>query len=232
METAVLKHILVPINKAGWPFVGGALALSVAFALIWKPLAIVGLIIAAFCTYFFRDPERQTPVREGLVVSPADGHVSAVETAVPPAELNMGTEPMMRVSVFLSVFDVHVNRVPTAGKITELAYHHGAFLNAALDKASELNERMSVKMETNDGKEIAFVQIAGLIARRIICNLTLDQEVKTGERFGLIRFGSRTDIYLPDGIAPLVSVGQQMIGGETVIADLLSDETQRETEVR
>ncbi|WP_417454215.1 phosphatidylserine decarboxylase [Kiloniella sp.] len=232
METAVLKHILVPINKAGWPFVGGALALSVGFALIWKPLAIVGLIIAAFCTYFFRDPERQTPVREGLVVSPADGHVSAVETAVPPAELNMGTEPRMRVSVFLSVFDVHVNRVPTAGKITELAYHHGAFLNAALDKASELNERMSVKMETNDGKEIAFVQIAGLIARRIICNLTLEQEVKTGERFGLIRFGSRTDIYLPDGVAPLVSVGQQMIGGETVIADLLSDETQRETEVR
>ena len=228
----MLKHILVPINKAGWPFVGGALALSVGFALIWKPLAIVGLIIAAFCTYFFRDPERQTPVREGLVVSPADGHVSAVETAVPPAELNMGTEPRMRVSVFLSVFDVHVNRVPTAGKITELAYHHGAFLNAALDKASELNERMSVKMETNDGKEIAFVQIAGLIARRIICNLTLEQEVKTGERFGLIRFGSRTDIYLPDGIAPLVSVGQQMIGGETVIADLLSDESQRETEVR
>ncbi len=228
----MLKHILVPINKAGWPFVGGALALSVGFALIWKPLAIVGLIIAAFCTYFFRDPERQTPVREGLVVSPADGHVSAVETAVPPAELNMGTEPRMRVSVFLSVFDVHVNRVPTAGKITELAYHHGAFLNAALDKASELNERMSVKMETNDGKEIAFVQIAGLIARRIICNLTLEQEVKTGERFGLIRFGSRTDIYLPDGVAPLVSVGQQMIGGETVIADLLSDESQRETEVR
>lgn len=228
----MLKHILVPINKAGWPFVGGALALSVGFALIWKPLAIVGLIIAAFCTYFFRDPERQTPVREGLVVSPADGHVSAVETAVPPAELNMGTEPRMRVSVFLSVFDVHVNRVPTAGKITELAYHHGAFLNAALDKASELNERMSVKMETNDGKEIAFVQIAGLIARRIICNLTLEQKVKTGERFGLIRFGSRTDIYLPDGVAPLVSVGQQMIGGETVIADLLSDESQRETEVR
>jgi phosphatidylserine decarboxylase len=232
METAVLKHILVPINKAGWPFVGGALALSVGFALIWKPLAIVGLIIAAFCTYFFRDPERQTPIREGLVVSPADGHVSAVETAVPPAELNMGTEPMMRVSVFLSVFDVHVNRVPAAGKITELAYHHGAFLNAALDKASELNERMSVKMETSDGKEIAFVQIAGLIARRIICNLTLDQEVKTGERFGLIRFGSRTDIYLPDGVAPLVAVGQQMVGGETVIADLLSDEAQRETEVR
>ncbi len=228
----MLKHILVPINKAGWPFVGGALALSVGFALIWKPLAIVGLIIAAFCTYFFRDPERQTPLREGLVVSPADGHISAVETAVPPAELNMGTEPLMRVSVFLSVFDVHVNRVPATGKITELAYHHGAFLNAALDKASELNERMSVKMETNDGKEIAFVQIAGLIARRIICNLTLDQEVKTGERFGLIRFGSRTDIYLPNGVAPLVAVGQQMVGGETVIADLLSDEAQRETEVR
>ncbi|WP_020594189.1 phosphatidylserine decarboxylase [Kiloniella laminariae] len=232
MEKTVLKHILVPINKAGWPFVGGALALSVIFALIWKPLAVVGLILAAFCTYFFRDPERQTPIRAGLVVSPADGHISAIETAAPPAELNMGTEPLMRVSVFLSVFDVHVNRVPAAGKITELAYHHGAFLNAALDKASELNERMSVKMETEDGKEIAFVQIAGLIARRIICNLSMGQEVKTGERFGLIRFGSRTDVYLPNGVAPLVAVGQQMIGGETVIADLQSDESVREAEVR
>ncbi len=228
----MLKHVLVPINKAGWPFIVGALALSVFAALLWKPLVIPGLLVAAFCTYFFRDPVRQTPVRKGLVVSPADGVVSAIETAVPPAELEMGSEPRTRISIFLSVFDVHVNRVPTDGRITETVYHHGKFLNAALDKASEENERMSVKMETEDGKEVAFVQIAGLIARRILNWLHIGQNVRAGERFGLIRFGSRTDVYLPKGTEPFVAVGQRMIGGETVIADLNSDEDQRNAEAR
>lgn len=228
----MLKHILVPINRAGWPFIAGALLFSVLSALIWKPLVVVGLVLAAFCTYFFRDPPRQTPLRKGLIISPADGHISAIESAVPPAELGMGSEPLTRISVFLSVFDVHVNRIPVAGRITETAYHHGKFLNAALDKASEENERMSVKLETEDGKEIAFVQIAGLIARRIICDLHIGQQVKTGERFGLIRFGSRTDVYLPKGTHSLVAVGQQMIGGETVLADLTSDEETRRAEER
>ena len=208
------------------------LLLAVVFALIWPPLVWLGLLLAAFCTYFFRDPDRHVPVRPGLVVSPADGLVSAVEPAVPPAELGMGDVSLMRVSIFLSVFDVHVNRIPTDGKITELAYHEGAFLNAAEDKASDLNERQSVRMTTSDGRDIVFVQIAGLIARRIICTLKHGQSVRGGERFGLIRFGSRTDVYLPDGVAPMVAVGQRMIGGETVIADLKSDEEIRTGEVR
>ncbi|WP_282608005.1 phosphatidylserine decarboxylase [Pelagibius sp. Alg239-R121] len=232
MEKDLLKYVLVPVNRAGWPFIAGALLLAVILALVWPPLVWLGLLLAAFCTYFFRDPDRFVPVRPGLVVSPADGLVSAVEPAVPPAELGMGDVSLMRVSIFLSVFDVHVNRVPTDGTITELAYHEGAFLNAAMDKASDLNERQSVRMTTSDGREIAFVQIAGLIARRIICNLTHGQSVRGGERFGLIRFGSRTDIYLPDGVAPMVIVGQRMIGGETIIADLTSSEEIRAGEIR
>ncbi len=232
MENNVLKYVLVPINRAGWPFIAGALLLSVVFALIWPPLVVPGLLLSAFCTYFFRDPDRYVPVRPGLVVSPADGLVSAVEPATPPAELGMGDVSLMRVSIFLSVFDVHVNRIPTGGEITELAYHEGAFLNAAEDKASDLNERQSVRMKTTDGRDIVFVQIAGLIARRIICTLKHGQSVRAGERFGLIRFGSRTDVYLPDGVAPMVAVGQRMIGGETVIADLTSDEEIRVGEIR
>lgn len=228
----MLKYVLVPVNRAGWPFIAGALLLAVVFALIWPPLVWLGLLLAAFCTYFFRDPDRFVPVRPGLVVSPADGLVSAVGPATPPAELGMGDVSLTRVSIFLSVFDVHVNRVPTDGTITELAYHEGAFLNAAEDKASDLNERQSVRMTTSDGRDIVFVQIAGLIARRIICTLTHGQSVRSGERFGLIRFGSRTDVYLPDGVAPMVAVGQRMIGGETVIADLTSSEEIRLGEVR
>ncbi len=228
----MLKYVLVPVNRAGWPFIAGALLLAVVFALIWPPLVWLGLLLAAFCTYFFRDPDRFVPVRPGLVVSPADGLVSAVGPATPPAELGMGDVSLTRVSIFLSVFDVHVNRVPTDGTITELAYHEGAFLNAAEDKASDLNERQSVRMTTSDGRDIVFVQIAGLIARRIICTLTHGQSVRGGERFGLIRFGSRTDVYLPDGVAPMVAVGQRMIGGETVIADLTSSEEIRLGEVR
>jgi len=228
----VLKYVLVPVNRAGWPFIAGSLLLAVVFALIWPPLVWLGLILAAFCTYFFRDPDRFVPIRPGLVVSPADGLVSAIEPAVPPVELGMSEIPRMRVSIFLSVFDVHVNRVPTDGTITALAYHEGAFLNAAMDKASELNERQSVLMTTSDGREIVFVQIAGLIARRIICTLTHGQRVRSGERFGLIRFGSRTDVYLPDGVAPMVVVGQRMVGGETVLADLTSGEEARIGEIR
>ena len=228
----MLEHVLVPVNRAGWPFIAGALIFSVLAALIWKPLVFPGLFIAGFCAWFFRDPLRQTPVRPGLVVSPADGVVSAIETAIPPVELGAGHEPQTRVSIFLSVFDVHVNRIPTEGRVTETAYHHGKFLNAALDKASEENERMSVKMETADHKEIIFVQIAGLIARRILNDLHVGQTVRTGERFGLIRFGSRVDLYLPQGTEPLVATGQRMVGGETVIADLCSEEKQRRAEAR
>ena len=228
----MLKDVLVPIHRAGWPFVAGALVAALALSLIWPAVTWVGLLAAAFCAFFFRDPERITPARAGLVVSPADGLVSAVTMAAPPSELDLGTAPLTRVSVFLSVFDVHVNRIPVDGTIAGLDYHKGKFFNASLDKASEENERQSVRVTIADGREILVVQIAGLIARRIVCNLKLDQAVRCGERFGLIRFGSRTDVYLPEGVTPLVAPGQRMIGGETVIADLNSDQEPRPGEVR
>ena len=228
----MLKDIFIPIHRAGWPFIGGAVVGAVLLSLLWEPLLWLGLLAAAFCTYFFRDPERITPVRAGLVVSPADGLVSAVEPAAPPPELGMGAAALPRISIFLNVFDVHINRVPADGTVTSLAYRKGTFVNASLDKASEENERQSVRMTMPDGRDIAFVQIAGLIARRIVCDLVEGQAVRAGERFGLIRFGSRADVYLPVGTSPLVVPGQRMIGGETVIADLQSSEGPRGGEAR
>ncbi|MFT9014849.1 MAG: phosphatidylserine decarboxylase [Acetobacter sp.] len=173
-----------------------------------------------FCLYFFRDPERVTPARADIAVAPADGHIVSVEKIAPPKELNMGTTPVWRIATFLSVLDVHVNRMPAAGTVTAIAYHPGLFLNASLDKASEQNERNALSLTLPDGRMMAVVQIAGLVARRIVCSVTEGMKVETGERFGLIRFGSRTDLYLPPGVEPLVSVGQTMVGGETVMARL------------
>ncbi|MFT8676610.1 MAG: phosphatidylserine decarboxylase [Acetobacter sp.] len=173
-----------------------------------------------FCLYFFRDPERVTPARADIAVAPADGHIVSVEKIAPPKELNMGTTPVWRIATFLSVLDVHVNRMPAAGTVTAIAYHPGLFLNASLDKASEQNERNALSLTLPDGRMMAVVQIAGLVARRIVCSVTEGMKVEAGERFGLIRFGSRTDLYLPPGVEPLVSVGQTMVGGETVMARL------------
>jgi len=228
----LLDSVIVPINRAGWPFVAGALIAAVLLGLFWTPLLWLGLIAAGFCAYFFRDPPRVVPVREGLIVSPADGKLLPIVEAVPPAELEMGDEPLTRLSIFLNVFNVHVNRVAVGGEVTGLSYNKGAFVNASFDKASDLNERMSVKVRVPDGRQVVFVQIAGLVARRIICNLEVGQQVRTGEVFGLIRFGSRTDIYLPKGVAPLVAPGQTMVGGETVLADMTSDEPIRAGEER
>jgi phosphatidylserine decarboxylase len=231
-ESDVLMGVLVPIHRAGWPFIAAALIIAAPLYLVWAPLVWVGLIAALFSAYFFRDPDRVVPTRPGLVVSPADGMVAAVESAPPPEELGMGNQPLTRVSIFLNVFDVHVNRIPTDGTIAELAYRKGKFVNAAMDKASVDNERQAVRLTTADGRDIAFVQIAGLIARRIVCNLRQGQSVRTGERFGLIRFGSRADVYLPDGVSALVAPGQRMVAGESVIADLASDEGPRPGETR
>ena len=180
----------------------------------------MGLSFTLFCLYFFRDPERVTPARGNLAVAPADGHVCSIIQAVPPAELGMGTEPVWRVATFLSVLDVHVNRMPAAGTVTRIAYHEGSFVSANLDKASDENERNALALRLEDGRMMAVVQIAGLIARRILCDLREGDSVTRGSRFGIIRFGSRTDLYLPPGVTPLVELGQTMIGGETVIADL------------
>ena len=216
----VLKGVMVPIHREGWRFIAIFAAVTALLTWAWTPLLIPGAILTAWCIYFFRDPSRVTPARQGLVVSPADGVVQMIEAAPPPAELGMGSAALTRVSVFMNVFNVHVNRIPTDGTIKMLSYRPGKFLNASLDKASVDNERQSVCMVSTDGHEIAFVQIAGLVARRILCHLRTDQSVRAGERFGMIRFGSRVDVYLPDGVAPQVCVGQLCVAGETVLADL------------
>ena len=214
---------LAPPHPAGRPFImGGLVVMVVGFAVSpWRIWA--GLLFTAFCFYFFRDPERVPPPRPGVFVSPADGRVVAILQAPPPPELGLGTEPLCRVSIFLSVLNVHVNRMPIDGVVTRIAYRHGAFVSASLDKASVNNERNAVAIRLPNGQEIAVVQIAGLIARRILCYVAEGDAVRTGERFGIIRFGSRTDLYLPPGVQPLVAVGQTMVGGETAIAELPPD---------
>lgn len=229
---SALDTVLVPINRAGWPFIAIFAVVTAVLAFVAEPLGWIGAIATAWCAYFFRDPDRVVPARDGLLVAPADGTVQMIVPAVPPRELGMGDEPRVRVSIFLNVFDVHINRTPAAGTVETVAYHPGKFLNAALDKASEENERAAVRMRLDDGRDVAFVQIAGLVARRIICRLENGQRVAAGERYGLIRFGSRTDLFLPPGVQPQVIVGQKTIGGETVIADLTSTEPPRRGEVR
>lgn len=217
----MLKSVLVPINREGHRFIAIFAGITLLlFLFTWPFLGWIGVILTLWCVYFFRDPDRHVPTREGLIVSPADGVVQLIERAVPPEELGLGSDARLRISVFLNVFNVHVNRVPLGGTVIRQVYRPGKFLNASLDKASEENERHAVHLRDKNGNDIVFVQIAGLVARRIVCHLADNQEIRTGERFGLIRFGSRTDIYLPDGVEPLVGVGQNMIGGETVIADL------------
>ena len=232
MAADMLSTVVKPIHKEGYKFIAIFAAVTFLLFLLWQPLGWIGLGLTIWCYYFFRDPDRQTPVREGLLVSPADGVISLIEPAVPPAELGMGDQPLTRVSVFMNVFNCHVNRAPIAGRIAAISYRPGKFLNASLDKASVDNERNSLAIEMEDGRKIAVVQIAGLVARRILCEVEEGQALETGERFGMIRFGSRVDVYLPDGVQPLVALGQTMISAETVIADLTSTEPRRMAEVR
>jgi phosphatidylserine decarboxylase len=214
-----VRQAIVPIHRAGWPFIAAGLLAAVVLGLVSAPLFWLGLVITAWIAYFFRDPPRITPQGDDLVVSPADGVIQAIAARRPPPELVLGDAPRTCISVFLNVFDVHVNRAPIGGRITRLAYHPGKFLNAADDKASDDNERQSYRIETAQGDVYALVQIAGLIARRIVCAVAEDEVVAAGQRVGLIRFGSRCDVYLPDGVAPLVAVGQRAVAGETVLAD-------------
>jgi len=215
-----LRFAFPPPHPAGRSFIVGAFAVAVLGLFMGRWLTWLGLIAGLFCLYCFRDPERVPPSRAGAIVAPADGRVVSVTPNVPPAELGLGPASRWCVSIFLSVLNVHVNRVPTAGTVTRIAYRHGAFLNAGLDKASELNERNAIALRLPDGREIAVVQIAGLIARRILCSLREGDAVHGGDRLGIIRFGSRTDLYLPEGVEPLVREGQTMIGGETVVAEI------------
>ncbi|MBL4599419.1 MAG: phosphatidylserine decarboxylase [Rhizobiaceae bacterium] len=215
--TNSIKNALPPIHREGYPFIAAFGIGAVILGWIWDPLFYIGIGLTLWCALFFRDPQRVTPVSNDLAVSPADGKVSFVGKVIPPEELNLGTDEMLRISVFMNVFNCHVNRAPMQGKIERIKYTAGSFLNAELDKASEQNERNALILSTEHG-DIAVVQIAGLVARRIICWAQEGNELGAGERFGLIRFGSRLDVYLPASVSPNVSLGQIAIAGETVLA--------------
>ena len=223
---ASIRSQLAPVHREGLPFIGVFAVVSLLAFWLWSPLGWLGALVTLWCVYFFRDPVRVTPVRDGIVVAPADGWVSRIVNTLAPKELELGERPLPRVSIFMSVFDCHVNRSPLAGKIERMIYHHGAFLNADLDKASEDNERNCLVIASGRVR-IGVVQIAGLVARRIVCFVREGATVGAGERIGMIRFGSRVDVYLPEGVRPLIAEGQTAIAGETVIADLAARDPQR-----
>ncbi|MCP4316811.1 MAG: phosphatidylserine decarboxylase [Hyphomicrobiales bacterium] len=213
-----ISNTLVPVHKEGYKFILAFLAVSLVLGWIWDPLFWIGLVLTAWCAYFFRDPERFTPLDDDMVISPADGRVSSIVQVRPPEELGLGDDEMLRISVFMNVFNCHVNRAPMSGSVRDIVYKPGSFLNAELDKASEENERNGLVIDTVKGP-IGVVQIAGLVARRIVCWTKSDDHLDAGERFGLIRFGSRLDVFLPQGATPRVSVGQTAIAGETALAE-------------
>ena len=221
-----IRKQFVPIHREGYPFIGGFALASLILFWLWTPLGWLGTVLTLWCVYFFRDPPRVTPIRDGLVISPADGRISRVTDAVPPAELGLGTAPLPRISVFMSVFDVHINRSPVSGRIEKMVYRAGTFINADLDKASEDNERNAFVIAT-PAVRIGVVQIAGLLARRIVPFVGEGHAVSAGQRIGMIRFGSRVDVYLPAGARPLAAEGQTAIAGETVFADLALAESAR-----
>ncbi len=232
-----IGNIRLRFHAAGWPFIVLFIGLTVLFYFVNATIFNIAVVATLWCFYFFRDPPRMTPTRSGLVISPADGEVVAIRQVIPEPELGLGDAPRTRISIFLNVFNVHVNRYPVDGTVVGRYYRPGKFVNASLDKASVDNERMALVVQMtgehqHTGELIGFVQIAGLVARRIVCSAQVGQQAKAGQRYGIIRFGSRADIYLPVDVQPLVSIGQTMIGGETVLADFMSDETRREGEVR
>lgn len=232
-----IKTVSFTFHRAGWPFIAAFAAVTVLLGYVGWGWFLVGLVLTGWCAYFFRDPRRMTPTRPGLVISPADGLVIAIRDVVPEADLGLGDQMYTRISIFLNVFDVHINRIPLDGIVRGRHYRPGKFLNASLDKASEDNERLALAVQlTGDhpyrDRLVGVVQIAGLIARRIVCTAQVGDRFRAGERFGIIRFGSRTDLYLPQGIKPQVVVGQRVLGGETVMADVLSSEETRAGEVR
>jgi phosphatidylserine decarboxylase len=215
-----IRAQMSPIHPQGYPFIGGFALVSLFLFWLWSPLGWLGTVATLWCAYFFRDPPRVTPVRDGIVVAPADGRVSQTVNAVPPKELELGERPLPRISIFMSVFDCHVNRSPVAGRIERIVYRAGKFLSADLDKASEDNERNAFVIAATTGQRFGVIQIAGLVARRIVSFAHEGQAIAAGERIGMIRFGSRVDVYLPEGVRALVAEGQTAIAGETVLADV------------
>ncbi len=227
-----MKSFFAPIHNAGWPFIFVFVIITFFLFALSLTLGYIGLALTGWCAYFFRNPHRVTPIEKGLIISPADGIITKIQSVVPPKELKWEKKSLTRISIFLNVFDVHVNRLPTDGIITKIHYHPGKFLNASLDKASEDNERNSLIIKTPSGHDILVIQIAGFIARRILCDAEVGEEGKAGETYGIIRFGSRVDVFLPEGVHPQVIEGQRMIGGETILANLFSDTPQAKGTVR
>jgi phosphatidylserine decarboxylase len=224
----VLRRFLAPLHPDGFKFVAAGVLATVLLFLLWAPAGWAAAVVTLWMVYFFRDPWRVTPTRPGLLLSPADGLVVSIATATPPSELAMGDIAVVRVSIFLNIFDVHVTRAPVGGRVAAMRYTKGRFVNASLDKASEHNERLAIRIAPPEGPDVAFVLVAGLVARRIVCNLYDGQQVASGQRVGIIRFGSRVDIYCPPPYVPMVVAGQRMVGGETVLADRLADEPPRQ----
>ena len=231
-NSGTLKSILFPIHRAGRPFIALFVVCTIVAGWVWAPLGFIGIVLTVWCIFFFRDPDRVIPQGDGLVVSPADGIIQMVVDADPPEELGMERGACTRIAVFMNVFDVHVNRAPVDGCIKRLAYRPGKFLNASFDKASEDNERQALLFETPASVEIACVQIAGLVARRILCAVSTEQKLQAGERFGMIRFGSRVDVYVPKSTTIFAIEGQRVIAGETVLARLDGKGVVRQGEVR
>jgi phosphatidylserine decarboxylase len=222
-----IRSQLSPIHPEGYPFIGGFALVAIVLLWLWPPLGWLAVVATLWCAYFFRDPSRLTPAREGLLIAPADGRVSRVADAVPPTELALGTRPLTRISIFMSVFNCHVNRSPLAGRVERMVYRKGAFVSADLDKASESNERNMFVIAAPAGPRVGVVQIAGLVARRIVPFVREGETVAAGQRIGMIRFGSRVDVYLPEGVRALVGEGQTTIAGETVLADWKAAEPRR-----
>jgi phosphatidylserine decarboxylase len=224
----VLRRILAPLHPDGFKFVLAAALATVLLFLVWTPAGWAAVVATLWLVYFFRDPWRVTPTREGLLVSPADGIVLSIGPARPPPELDMGDAEISRIGIFLNIFDVHVTRAPVGGRVAALRYTKGRFVDASRDDASLNNERMAIRVAPSEGPEIAYVQVAGLVARRIVCDLREGQRIATGQRMGIIRFGSRVDVYCPPPYVTMVVAGQRMVGGETVLADRLVQEPQRQ----
>jgi phosphatidylserine decarboxylase len=221
-----IRRQIVPIHPDGYLFVAIFAAVTLVLFFLFAPLGWVGLMLTLWCAYFFRDPLRVTPLDAELVIAPADGVICFAGPSVPPPELGLGPDALPRVSIFMSVFDCHINRAPVAGRIGKIVYRPGTFINADLDKASEDNERNGLVIESANGR-IGVVQIAGLVARRILCFVSVGEMIGAGERFGLIRFGSRVDVYLPSGTRILVETGTRSVGGESIIADFRGREPPR-----
>jgi phosphatidylserine decarboxylase len=224
----VLRRVLAPLHPDGFKFVAAGVVATLLLFMLWAPAGWLAAIVTLWMVYFFRDPWRVTPIRPGLLISPADGIVVSIAAATPPPELAMGDMAFVRIAIFLNIFDVHVTRAPVGGRVAAMRYTKGRFVNASLDKASEHNERLAIRIAPPEGPDIAFALVAGLVARRIVCNLYDGQQVAGGQRVGIIRFGSRVDIYCPPPYVPMVVAGQRMIGGETVLADRLAEEPPRQ----